>query len=195
VPFSSERRIPVTATTAAILVLAGVAAVAGPAAAEVFHSRESALRLAFGEGAEVVAQELFLSVDARAEAARGAGSSIETRLVRRYEGRDAERLLGHAYFETHQVRTLPETLMVVVGPDGAVAAVHVLAFHEPEAYRPHPGFLGQFEGRVLDDELSLRGGVQGIAGSTFTATAVTAAVRRVLAVHGAVARDPREGGR
>jgi hypothetical protein len=92
-------------------------------------------------------------------------------------------LLGYAYFETHDVRSLPETLMIVVGPDDRVAAVHVLAFHEPEAYLPHEAFLAQFAGRELDPELSLRTGIQGIAGSTFTANAVTAAVRRVLAVH------------
>ena len=54
---------------------------------------------------------------------------------------------------------------------------------EPEAYLPHEGFLRQFDGRPLDGELSLRTGIQGIAGSTFTANAVTAAVRRVLAIH------------
>ena len=38
-------------------------------------------------------------------------------------------------------------------------------------------------GRGLDSEMSLRTGIQGIAGSTFTANAVTAAVRRALAIH------------
>lgn len=190
-----HRRLRAARWSKAIPALAGIALAANLAGAEVFHSRESALALAFGQGAEVASQELFLSEAAQAEAARRAGSSIETRLVQRYEGRESGRLLGHAYFETHQVRTLPETLMVVVGPDGIVTAVHVLAFHEPEAYLPHQGFLQQFTDRALDGELSLRTGIQGIAGSTFTANAVTAAVRRVLAVHAVVSGDPATGGR
>ena len=181
----------VTASLLAILVLAGIA---GGATGAVYHSRESALQLAFGAEAAVESQEIFLSADAQAEASRRAGSPVESRLVQRYAGRAEGRLLGHAYFETHQVRTLPETLMVVVAPDGTVAAVHVLAFHEPTAYLPHAGFLQQFEAARLDEELSLRTGIQGIAGSTFTATAVTAAVRRVLAIHAAAAA-PAAGGR
>ena len=167
----------------AILALAGVVVLVPEAWSAVYHSRESALDLAFGQEAVVDSRELFLSKEKQAQAAQMAGSPVASRLVQRYEGSVDGALVGYAYFETHQVRSLPETLMVVVAPDGAVLAVHVLAFHEPEAYLPHDGFLNQFNGTELDGELSLRTGLQGIAGSTFTANAVTAAVRRVLAVH------------
>ncbi len=180
-------------TVMAILALAGIAAMATPARAEVYHSRESALALAFGDDAQVETQELFLGADEQVAATRAAGSEIASRLVRRYEGRRDGRLIGHAYFETHQVRSLPETLMIVISPEGVVAAVHVLAFHEPEAYLPHEGFLKQFDGAGLDGEMSLRTGIQGIAGSTFTANAVTAAVRRALAIHGVAPPAVEEG--
>ena len=179
--------------TAAILALVGVAAVTAPSSAGVYHSRESALELAFGAGATVASRELFLSQAEQDAAGERAGAAIPTRLIQRYEGRAGYALLGHAYFETHQVRTLPETLMIVVAPDGTVAAVHVLAFHEPEAYLPHQGFLDQYVGHPLSSELSLRTGIQGIAGSTFTANAVTAAVRRVLAVHQVLAERSQGG--
>jgi hypothetical protein len=61
--------------------------------------------------------------------------------------------------------------------------VHLLAFHEPAEYLPPARWLAQFDARGLDDELSLRRGIAGIAGSTMTASAITAAVRRVLAIH------------
>jgi transcriptional regulator of nitric oxide reductase len=165
------------------LALAGVAASFECVVAEVFHSRESALALAFGEDAEVQSQELFLDQAEQGRAAELAGSEIPSRLVRVYEGRRDEELLGYVYFETHRVRSLPETLMVVVDTQGRVQGVHLLAFHEPAAYLPHPGFLDQFGAQQLDGELSLRSGIQGMAGSTFTAQAVTAAVRRILAIH------------
>jgi hypothetical protein len=170
------------------LVLASVLVVGGVvhSGAEVYHSRESALTLAFGAEAEVTPRELFLGAEALAAAEAAAGSSIASRLVRRYDGyRDGE-LIGHAYLETHRVRTLPQTLMVVLGPDGRLQTVHLVAFHEPAEYRPHPAFLGQFVGRSLGPDLSLRGEIDGLTGATFTARAVTAAARRILAVHAAL---------
>jgi len=173
--------------------LVGIAIMSAmPVAAAVYHSRESALELAFGSAAQVVPQELFLLGKDQVNAARLAGSEIPSRLIQRYEGYVSGQLVGYAYFETHTVRSLPETLMIVLDPTGRVAAVHVLAFHEPETYMPHEGFLRQFDGRVLDSELSLRTGIQGVAGSTFTANAVTAAVRRVLAVHQTLAGQTGE---
>lgn len=166
-----------------ITVALALASAAGRA--EVFHSRESVLTLAFGNEAEIQAQEIFLTEEQISGAARAAGSEIPSRLIRRYDGlRDGE-LLGHAYLETHRVRTLPETLLVVVNPDGSLANVQLVAFHEPVEYRPHPGFLEQFRGMSLGPDLSLRGDVDGITGATFTARAVTAATRRILAVHAA----------
>ena len=44
--------------------------------------------------------------------------------------------VGTAYFDTHVVRTMPETIMVVVDPAGAIARIEVLSFSEPEEYLP-----------------------------------------------------------
>ncbi|PIE34602.1 MAG: hypothetical protein CSA54_06305, partial [Gammaproteobacteria bacterium] len=169
--------------TVAILTFVGIAIFATASAAAVYHSRESALELAFGQDAEVSSQELFLSKQEQAAAGKLAGSDIPSRLIRRYEGRQDGQLLGYAYFETHLVRSLPETLMIVVDPAGRVIGVHMLAFHEPEEYLPRDWFMEQFAGRELDKQLSLRTGLKGIAGSTFTAIAINGGVRRVLATH------------
>jgi len=173
------------------LMFAGLVGVvlALPGRGAVYHSRESALELAFGPDAEVRPHELFLTQEELAAAAEAAGSPVASRLVRRYAAFREGELLGHAYLETHRVRTLPQTLLVVVRPDGSLDAVHVVAFHEPAEYRPHPGFLQQFGGRALGPDLALRGGIDGITGATFTARAVTAAARRVLAVHAALEDD------
>ncbi|MCJ7726406.1 MAG: hypothetical protein MUP76_08490, partial [Acidimicrobiia bacterium] len=40
------------------------------------------------------------------------------------------------FIETHQVRTLPETILIVINPEGRVRGVHMLAFHEPPEYGP-----------------------------------------------------------
>ena len=152
------------------------------ATAEVFHSKESALRTAFPDADGVDKRQLFLSVE-DAETAEGlARARLASRLVTVYVGHKADQIVGYAFIETHQVRTLPETLLIVVDPDGRTRGVHMLAFHEPPEYAPSESWLEQFIGRPLDEELSLRGDIAGITGATMTANSVTAAVRRALAI-------------
>jgi Na+-translocating ferredoxin:NAD+ oxidoreductase RnfG subunit len=88
-----------------------------------------------------------------------------------------------AYFESHLVRTMNETVMIVVGADGKVAFVEVLSFAEPDDFMASKRWLAQLTGRELDDELVMRRGLRNITGATLTAEAVTRSVRRVLAVH------------
>ncbi len=92
-------------------------------------------------------------------------------------------ITGYAYFETHNVRTVPETLLVVLDPAGKVASVLMLAFYEPPEFEPSRRWLDQFRGRELNPDLRIRRGVHGIAGASLSASAVTRGVRRVLALH------------
>ena len=156
---------------------------ANSATAGVFHSKESALRLAFGEVDSIVTRQIMLD-DATAARIRAlARTDLPSRLVSAHVGYHGGDVVGTAFIETHRVRSLPETLLVVVGPDGRNRGVHLLAFHEPPEYQPTEAWLGQFVGRPLSDEVALRHGIAGIAGSTLTAVAVTACVRRVMAIH------------
>lgn len=158
------------------------AILAGSAGSEVFHSRESALRLAFADADTVIKREVFLSGAEAEQVEKLARVRLPSRLVTIYVGESNGDALAYAFIETHTVRTLPETILIVIDPNGRVRAVHILAFHEPPEYGPAESWLEQFEGRPLTDDLSLRGDVAGIAGATLTATAITAAVRRTLAV-------------
>jgi len=152
------------------------------AGARVLVNQDEALKLAF-PGAEVRRDPVFLTDDQRSRAAELAGEPIPGKLVLRHVARRDGRVVGTAYFDTHRVRTLPEALMIVVAPDGAVARVEVLSFDEPDEYRPRGAWYAQFPGRDLDDELALKRGIRGVTGATLTARATTAAVRRVLAIH------------
>lgn len=155
---------------------------AGGAEAGVFHSRESALRLAFPCAERVTPRDMILSREEAARVRRLAGADPPSRLVTAWEGWAGEACLGWAFLDTHDVRTLPETILVVVDPSGRVRGTYLLAFHEPPEYQPGPGWLGAFAGHGLEDDLRPGGAVDGISGSTLSANAVTAAVRRSLAV-------------
>lgn len=139
-------------------------------------SQKDALALAF-PGAAPERRTAFLTEEQAAAAEKAARAKLGTRLWTYYVAGSTT-----AYFESHPVRTMNETVMVVLR-DGKVAFVEILAFAEPPDYLASPRWLAQFSGRGLDEELMLRRGLRGITGATLTAEAVTRSVRRVLAVH------------
>ena len=164
--------------------LAGLLALAAQAAGKVFLTQQEALRLAFPAGVSVERRTAFLTEAQQQEARKLARSeSLPEALVTYYVVVKDGRPVATAYFDTHVVRTQPETIMVVIDPSGSVRRVEVLSFLEPEDYLPLPRWYGLFAGRPLDDELSSSRAIRPVAGATLTVRATTEAVRRVLAVH------------
>jgi len=145
-------------------------------------SPEEAVRDAFG-GAPAEKRTDYLDEAQAAEITRLAGSAPASRIVISFHRTQDGRTLGTAYLETHIVRTLPESILVVLDPQGRVTRVEILSFDEPDQYRPKPKWMDQFAGRALEPELSLSKGIRGVTGATLSSRAITAAVRRVLATH------------
>jgi len=153
------------------------------ARATVFHAKDEALALAFPGSDRVEDRAFILTDEQKAAVEKRARAPLETQLWTVYVGWKGAELLGYAVIDTHIVRTLPETVMVVLSPTGEVRRAEVLAFYEPPEYTPPERWVRQFDGRHLDDDMKLGGGIQGITGATLSATAMTAGVRRVLALY------------
>ncbi len=169
-------------------IVVGAAALIGVAArATVLITVEEAIKMAFPT-AVTERQTLFLDGDQLAAAARNSGTEIASAIVTRFEARSEDgAVLGWAYLDTHRVRTLPETLLIVLDPDERVRRIEVVTFREPLEYMPRESWYEQYRDRELDDELALKRGIRPVTGATLTARATTDAVRRVLAIHRAVA--------
>ncbi|MEE9385676.1 MAG: FMN-binding protein [Nannocystaceae bacterium] len=182
--FTARRRaalVRLAAIAALPLTLLGVCH--GRSWAHVFHSRESALELAFSRADEVRPITLFLSEFELAHCSRLAGSHCSERTIRAYAGYDAEdALIGYAFIDTHPVRSLQETVMFVSSPAGRIQKSVVLAFHEPADYMATPRWLTQFKGHSLSSQLALHRGIDVMSGATITSNVLTSAARRVLAV-------------
>jgi electron transport complex protein RnfG len=169
---------------ARLRVLAAAAAFLAAAAlgGKVFLTPEEALRLAF-PGAAIERHTAYLTGAQQRQAQKLSGDEeLPSALVTYYVGTKDGRTVGTAYFDTHVVRTMPETIMVVVDPAGRVARIEVLSFSEPEEYQPRAHWYEQFRGKPLDDELSMKRGIRAVTGATLTARATTDAARRVLAL-------------
>ena len=159
--------------------------------AKSFLTQEEALRLAFPKGAVVTRKTAFLSEVERAEVARRSGGAPPPGLVAYYTATVDGNSGGTAYFDTHVVRTLPETILVAVDAKGAIARIEVLSFSEPEEYLPRTAWYGQFPGRTLGDELSERKGLRPVTGATITVRVTIEAARRVLALDAFLKETPR----
>lgn len=155
---------------------------AAPSEAKVFLTRLEALKLAFPD-CEVDRKTHYLTEAQQSEAQKLAGVELSSALAYSYRATCDGNFAGTAYFDSHLVRTLPETIMIVVDPDDKIVRIEIVEFSEPEDYIPMDRWYAQFEGRPLDRELRLKRAIRGVTGATLTARATTDAARRVLAIH------------
>lgn len=176
------------------LALVTLALAVQPGGATVFLAKDEALSLAF-PGADRVEERVFILTDEQKRLVETmARAPLDTKLWTIHVGWRDGAIQGYVVIESHVVRTLPETCMVVVDPQGSVQRVEILAFHEPAEYLPTARWVEQFKGRALDGELKLNAGIHAITGATLSATAMTASVRRALALV-AVLVKPAPAGR
>jgi hypothetical protein len=153
-----------------------------PAGASVLVTVDEALRLAFPD-CEIERETLFLTEEEVAAAGRLSREEGQRALAVRHVARREGRVVGVAYFDVHRVRTLPETLLIVVGPGETIVRIEVVSFDEPMDYLPRDGWYRQFDGKDLGDDLQLDRAIRSVSGATLTAVATTSAARRVLALH------------
>ena len=162
-----------------LISIALLSAGAEPALARTLMTREQALASAFPPAQHVVRQKFFLTPQQLADARRESGVDFDDSLIVRYAATNG----SFAYFDTHRVRTLPETIMVVVKADGAVERVDILSFDEPTDYFPKRRWIDQLLGRKLDRELALDRAVRPMSGASLSGRAIVNATRKVLALH------------
>ena len=142
---------------------------------------QEALVLAF-PGAQLTRREHVLTEAQAGRVQALARTELPSRWIVAYEARKDGRLVGVGFFDTHRVRTLNETLMVAVSDQGRILRVETVVFHEPQDYLAKPAWVGQFQGRALEDRLTLKGEIHPLSGATLTANAMTDAARRCLAL-------------
>lgn len=144
-------------------------------------SREEALAASY-PGAQVRAEQVFLTTAQQQQVQARAGAEVPTALVARYVATRGGTVVGRAYVDTHTVRTKRESLLISLDERGRVSRIDVTAFLEPSEYRAPDAWLRQYRNRTLGDDLEVSRAIRPVAGATLTARATNTAVRRVLAI-------------
>jgi Na+-translocating ferredoxin:NAD+ oxidoreductase RnfG subunit len=153
-----------------------------PSFAKIFYSKNEAMELAFGKGTQVELLSLFPDEQQVAKIEELAKVKLDSGLFTFYVGKEQDKVLGYAAIETGTVRTKPETLMIVLTPDGELRNVTTLAFHEPPEYQPPERWFEQLYKRPLA-EMDFNKGVDGIAGATLSTRAAINGIRKVMAIY------------
>lgn len=151
---------------------------------------QEALALAF-PGAQLTRKEFVLSEAQAGRVKALAQVELPGSWTVAYEARKNGTVVGVAFFDTHRVRTLNETLLVALSPEGRVLRVEAVVFREPAEYMAKEAWVKQFEGKTLDPQLSLKGAIHPLSGATLTAHAMTDAARRCLALHQVLYREAK----
>ena len=143
---------------------------------------QEALALVF-PGALITRKEHWLTEPQAQRAKVLAGMPLSGLWQVAYEARKEGKLMGVAFLDTHRVRTLQETAVVAISPEGRILRVEVVAFREPQEYMAKDAWMRQFDGKQLNSQLTLKGAIRPLSGSTLTANSLTDAARRSLALH------------
>jgi hypothetical protein len=152
-----------------------------PNLAGIFYSKNEAMALAFGDSATIENLALFPDEQQAQKIQALAKAKLESGLFTFYVGKSGGKILGYAAIESVTVRTKPETLLIVLTPEGELKQVVTLAFHEPPEYQPPENWFKQLYKRPLA-EMDFNMGIQGISGATLSTRANVASVRKVLAI-------------
>jgi hypothetical protein len=165
-----------------LILLLGLLTTVNSSFATVFYSKNEAMELAFGKGTPVEQLALFPDEQQTAAIQQLAKVKLESGLFTFYVGKNQDKITAYAAIETITVRTKPETLMIVLTPEGELRNVYTLAFHEPPEYMPPERWFEQLNKRPLAD-MDFNKGVDGISGATLSTHADLDSVRKVMAMY------------
>jgi Na+-translocating ferredoxin:NAD+ oxidoreductase subunit G len=151
--------------------------------ARVIRTFPEAVQSVFPQADKIKRQSIYLTPDQLKQASALAREPVATAFLVVYRISRAGKTLGWAYLDTHRVRTLNETVLICIDLQQRILHIEQLSFAEPQEYMASDRFIEQFRGKRLDADLSLKGSIPSITGSTLTCSALTSASRRVLALH------------
>lgn len=153
---------------------------AASAAVSTAEKEEGALRAVFPDAERFDSRDVLLTDAMVSRIESLARARVDERLVTFYTAMRGGAVAGHAVIHSHVVRTKRETLLIAFEPDGGIRRIVVVAFLEPQEYRPAERWLRQFEGKRAGDKLAVGQDIAPISGATLTARGVTEQARWLL---------------
>lgn len=147
----------------------------------VYLKPEEALKQFFATSDVVKVDKKKLTTADQKKLREALGYSVTADSVTFFVGYSADKIDGYALMDQQIGKTQPITFMTLIGPDGTVREIEVLAYSESQGSQiRYPRFREQFRGKVASDPLQVGQDIQNITGATLSVRAATETVRRAL---------------
>ena len=134
------------------------------------------------EDASIEKKSLILTKDDVSEIQELARSKVSSKIVRYYQVKKDEVLLGHAILLKQKIRTKNAAILYMVDANNSMIGLEIVSFKEPSEYKPNDEWTQVFKGKTSEDILIAGKDIATISGATLSARAITDMARVALAI-------------
>ncbi|MDD5717228.1 MAG: FMN-binding protein [Sulfuricurvum sp.] len=134
-------------------------------------------------GAKSVEQQnIILSEVQLQQLIKTAQQPIDSKLYRIYIAKNGSQSIGYGVLMSKKVRTKTAVTLYLIGSDGKIKSIEIVAFNEPIEYLPSKTWLDGFDNKSSANTLKLNQDIPTTTGATLSARAITDGARTALAL-------------
>ncbi|MGA9046148.1 FMN-binding protein [Sulfuricurvum sp.] len=130
----------------------------------------------------VETQNIILNDLQVAQLSKASTQKIDTRLYRIYSAKNGTQTLGYGVLVNKKVRTKTAIALYLIGVDGKIKSIEIVAFNEPLEYLPTKKWLDVFDNKNSASTLKLNQDIPTTTGATLSARAISDGARAALAL-------------
>lgn len=111
-----------------------------------------------------------------------AKAKIDSDVIRLYTVQQGKTVEGYAVLLLKKIRTKSAAILYIIDTKQTVKSIEIVAFSEPQEYKPNQTWKKTFEGKTKEDNLFAGKGIPTISGATMSARAISDAARIAIAI-------------
>lgn len=140
------------------------------------------IKPSFSQNVSIEKKQFRLSPEEIRELQKEAKAGIDSGVVRLYTVHDGKKTEGYAVLLLKKIRTKSAAVLYVMDTKQTIKSIEIVAFAEPQEYKPNRTWQKAFEGKRRDDNLFAGKGIPTISGATMSARAISDAARIAIAI-------------
>jgi hypothetical protein len=117
-----------------------------------------------------------------AQLSKASMQKIDSKLYRLYLAKNGDKTVGYGVLMNKKVRTKTAIALYLIGLDGKIKSIEIVAFNEPLEYLPTVTWLNVFDNKSSENTLRLNQDIPTTTGATLSARAITDGARAALAL-------------
>lgn len=127
-------------------------------------------------------QNIILSDAQVTELSKASMQKIDSKLYRLYLAQNGDKTVGYGVLMNKKVRTKTAISLYLIGVDGKIKSIEIVAFNEPIEYLPSATWLNVFDQKSSANTLKLNQDIPTTTGATLSARAITDGARVALSL-------------